>query len=96
MYNKTYYVYLLTNRYNNVIYTGVTNNLNVRIYNHKLGLGSFFTSKYKVTKLVYYEVWPDIKAAISREKQIKAGSRKKKIALIDSNNPNWDDLYLEL
>ena len=83
----------MTNRFNTVLYTGVTNNIAERVYNHKLGLGGRFTNKYRLMKLVYYEVWPDIKAAINREKQIKAGSRTKKISLIESMNPDWEDLY---
>ena len=93
---NNYYVYIMANRFNTVLYTGVTNSLAERIYHHKLGFGGSFTSKYRVTKLVYYEVWPDINAAITREKQIKAGSRAKKIALIISMNTDWVDLYNQL
>ncbi len=89
---KHYYVYIMTNRYNTVLYTGVTNNLLRRVWEHRNGRGSQFTSKYRVTKLVYFEETTDVRAAIAREKQIKAGSRAKKIALIESINPEWLDL----
>ena len=90
-----YSVYILTNRYNSVLYTGVTNNLERRVLEHRSGKGSRFTSKYNVHKLVYFESSDDINEAISREKQIKAGSRQQKIALIDSMNPEWKDLFEE-
>lgn len=95
---KTYggYVYLMTNKYNTVIYTGVTDNLQKRVHQHKEGFVSGFTEKYNITKLVYYEVFDTIEGAIAREKQIKAGSRKKKIALIMSMNPAFKDLYPEI
>lgn len=93
MNNILYYVYLASNKNNTVIYTGVTNNLIRRIYEHKNKLISSFTSKYNVTKLVYYEVFTDIRNAIAREKLIKAGSRKKKIYLIETMNPTYRDLY---
>ena len=91
-----YYVYILTNQNNTVLYTGVTNNLTRRVHEHKQGLGGKFTNKYNITKLIYYEQGDDIKAAIEREKQIKAGSRQKKTDLINSLNPNWDDLHEEI
>jgi putative endonuclease len=94
--DKRYYVYIITNTRNTVLYTGVTNNLQYRIYEHKDGIGSAFTKKYKLYKLVYYEVVENILAAITREKQIKGGSRQKKIDLINSLNPEWKDLYNEL
>lgn len=93
MQSKNYYVYIATNKTNRVLYTGVTNNLVKRIYEHKNKFVSSFTSKYKVDKLIYYEIFNDINEAISREKQIKAGSRTKKIKLIQSMNPNFEDLY---
>ncbi|MDI6758917.1 MAG: GIY-YIG nuclease family protein [Candidatus Omnitrophota bacterium] len=93
---KEGYVYLLTNKMNTVIYTGVTNNLEKRIYEHKEKLVEGFTKKYKVDKIVYYEVFDGIEEAIVREKQIKAGSRKKKIGLITSSNPDFKDLYYQL
>ena len=90
------YVYLMTNKRDTVIYTGVTSNLIKRVYEHREGLAEGFTKKYNVKKLVYYEIADDIESAIVREKQIKAGSRKKKIALIKSTNPAFKDLYPEL
>ncbi|MEK9138650.1 MAG: GIY-YIG nuclease family protein [Bacteroidota bacterium] len=89
-------VYIMTNKSNTVLYTGVTNNLVRRVYEHKQKLVKGFTSKYNVTKLVYYEASTDINSAIAREKQIKAGSRRKKIALIESMNPEWKDLLEDL
>ena len=79
-----------------VLYTGVTSDLIKRIYEHKEKLAKSFTGKYNINKLVYYEVFDDITNAISREKQIKAGSRRKKIELINSMNNEWKDLYPEL
>ena len=90
--SKQYYVYIMANKYNTVLYTGVTNNLTRRVYEHKNGQGGGFTSKYNVNKLVFYEVTSDVKAAIAREKQIKAGSRAKKLKLIEEMNPEWQDL----
>ena len=90
------YVYLMTNKRNTVIYTGVTANLEKRVYEHREGLVEGFTKKYNVKKLVYYEVAETIETAIAREKQIKAGSRKKKMDLIKSMNPAFKDLYPEL
>ena len=96
MAEKQYCVYIMTNNYNTVLYTGVTNDLQRRVLEHKSGKGSAFTSKYNITKLVYFEVTNDIHAAIAREKQIKAGSRQKKFDLINSMNPKWNDLLEEL
>jgi putative endonuclease len=90
---KVYYVYIMTNKYNTVLYTGVTNDLNRRVGEHKSKIGSTFTTKYKVVKLVYYEFFPYILNAIAREKQIKAGSRQRKIDLIVKRNPTWEELY---
>ena len=90
---KNYYVYILTNKRNTVLYTGVTNNLKKRVYEHKNKLASGFTKKYNINKLVYYEVFDDVYNAITREKQIKGGSRKKKLALITTKNSTWSDLY---
>ena len=89
-----YYVYILSNITGTTIYTGVTNDLVRRIYEHKnhLDKGSF-TDKYDVTKLVYYEIASDIRAAIEREKQIKGWNRARKNKLIQSKNPKWEDLY---
>ena len=91
-----YYVYIMTNKSNNVLYTGVTNDLKKRIYEHKEKLIEGFTKRYNLTKLMYFETCGDIQSAISREKQIKAGSRQKKIDLINSINNKWLDLYNEL
>ena len=89
-----YYVYILTNKNHNVLYTGITSNLIKRVYEHKNHLDQdSFTSKYNVTKLVYFEETTDVKAAIEREKQIKSWSRSRKIGLIFEANPNWTDLY---
>jgi len=93
---KQYFVYIMTNDTNTVLYTGVTNNLLRRVAEHKSGTGSTFTSKYKTTKLVYYESSSDINLAIFREKQIKGGSRQKKMDLVTSLNPGWKDLLDEL
>jgi putative endonuclease len=90
------YVYLMTNKINTVIYTGVTSNLIKRIYEHKEKIVEGFTKKYNLNKLVYYEVLDSIEEAILREKQIKAGSRVKKLALIKSANSEFRDLYNEL
>ena len=90
---RQYYVYIMTNRKNTVLYVGVTGDLIKRVYEHKAKLAGGFTSKYNIVKLVYYEVFEDIENAISREKQIKAGSRQKKVWLIDSTNRKWYDLY---
>ena len=93
---KEGYIYILFNRKNGTLYVGVTSDLIKRIYQHKNKLIEGFTKKYGVDKLGYYEICNDIESAISREKQIKAGSRKKKIDLIEKINPNWDDLYYSL
>jgi putative endonuclease len=94
--SEQYYIYLMTNKDNTVLYTGVTNDLIKRVYEHKEKLIAGFTSKYNVNKLVYYEIFTDINSAIAREKQIKAGSRQKKIDLVNSMNPEWRDLYDDL
>jgi len=86
----------MTNKNNTVLYTGVTNDLKRRVYEHKEKLIDGFTKKYNVNKLVYFKFTSDINSAIQREKQIKAGSRQKKIDLINSINPEWKDLYNEL
>jgi putative endonuclease len=90
--SNTYYVYIATNDKHYILYTGVTNSIRRRIYEHKQGIGSRFTKKYKVNKLVYFEEYQNINEAIAREKQIKKGSRKSKLLLIHILNPNWDDL----
>ncbi len=89
-----YYVYILSTKDNKVIYTGVTNNLRKRVYEHKNSLDpKSFTSRYHVNKLVYYEYTTDVRAAIEREKQIKGWNRKRKNKLIESKNPDWKELY---
>jgi len=91
---RQYYVYIMTNR-SRTLYTGVTNNLERRVYEHKHKIGSKFTNKYNITRLVYYEIFSDIRDAISYEKQIKGWLRAKKIALIESVNPEWEDSSVE-
>ncbi|OGX03212.1 MAG: hypothetical protein A3G87_02760 [Omnitrophica bacterium RIFCSPLOWO2_12_FULL_50_11] len=93
---KRGYVYLLTNKANSVLYTGVTSDLAKRIYEHKKKVVDGFTKKYNVEKLVYYETLDSIEEAISREKQIKGWLRRKKNDLIESMNPGWKDLYGEV
>ena len=89
-----YYVYILTNQNNSVLYVGVTNDLVRRVHEHKNHLDKdSFTSKYNVTKLVYFEVSGDVEAAIAREKQIKSWKRNQKIALVMESNPRMIDLY---
>ena len=87
-----YYIYILTNYTNKVLYTGMTNNLCRRTYEHKLDVNESFSRKYKTHKLVYYEEYSHPQDAIAREKQIKGFLRMKKIALIEEMNPNWKDL----
>ncbi|MHC4117595.1 MAG: GIY-YIG nuclease family protein [Planctomycetota bacterium] len=90
---NTYWVYIMTNAGNTVLYTGVTNDLRRRVAQHRNGKGPKFTSKYNVTKLIFYESFGRIQDAIAAEKKIKAGSRAKKVELIDGMNPQWLDLY---
>jgi putative endonuclease len=87
-----YWVYIMTNKPRGVLYTGVTNDINRRVYEHKQKTVPGFTSRYNITRLVYCESTTDVAAAIEREKQIKGWLRSKKIALIESINPKWDDL----
>ena len=89
---RQYYVYIVTNGWNRVLYTGMTNDLEKRIYQHKHKLVGGFTSRYNASNLVYYEACEDVLSVIAREKQIKGWTRKKKIALIESMNPDWGDL----
>ena len=92
--NMEYYVYILSNKLNTAIYTGVTKDLVRRIYEHKHHLDpDSYTSKYDITKLVYFESTSDIHAAIAREKQIKGWNRKRKNKLVESRNPSWAELY---
>jgi len=96
MNEKQGYVYIMTNSADKVIYTGVTSDLKKRVYEHKEKLVEGFTKKYGIDKLIYYEVSDDMITAISREKQIKGGSRSRKLNLIRSANPDFRDLYYEL
>ncbi len=93
---KQYCVYIMSNRHNTVLYTGVTNNLRRRVSEHREGRGGQFTREYNVKKLVYYEATADVKSALAREKQIKGGSRRRKIDLVNGMNPEWKDLCDEL
>ncbi|MDD5376601.1 MAG: GIY-YIG nuclease family protein [Candidatus Gracilibacteria bacterium] len=93
MTEKIFAVYILSNKNRSVLYTGVTSNLPKRIYEHKHKITPGFTSRFNCSELMYYEVCDNPESAIMREKQIKAGSREKKVMLIDSMNPTWKDLY---
>src|SRR3989344_1571607 len=86
---RVYYVYILTNQRNTVLYTGITNNLRRRLYEHRTNKGYHFTKRYNITKLVLFEEYASVIDAIRREKQIKAGSRKRKEELINAVNPEW-------
>lgn len=90
------YVYILFNKRNGTLYVGVTSDLIKRIYEHKNKFVEGFTKKYSIDKLGYYEVFDDIVSAIEREKQLKAGNRKKKLQLIEKVNPEWKDLYFDI
>lgn len=94
--DKQYYVYIMTNKRDTVLYVGITNDLIVRVYEHKEKLAHGFIRKYNIVKLVYYEVFEDMENAILREKQIKAGPRQKRIQLINTMNREWRDLHAEL
>jgi len=89
-------VYLLTNKPDGTLYTGVTSDLSRRVWQHKNSVMKGFSARYNLNRLVYFELFEDIYEAISREKQIKAGSRKAKTKLIEHNNPEWRDLYTEV
>jgi len=92
---RSYYVYIMSSP-SRTLYTGMTNNLARRAHEHKAGLVPGFTTKYRITRLVYVEQTDDVRAAIAREKQIKSWSRAKKVALIESVNPQWHDLAEDL
>ena len=94
--NRQYYVYITTNKANTVFYTGVANDLRRRVYEHRQRVVGSFTQRYNATKLVFFEVCSDIEAAITREKQIKGGSRRDKIELIRAANEGWRDLGEDL
>ncbi len=91
---QLFYVYILSNIRNTVLYTGVTNDIKRRIYEHKMGMNDGFTKKYHINKLVYFEVFEYIDLAIAREKQIKGYSREKKVKLIEAKNPEWNELLV--
>ena len=92
--SKSYYVYMMSNWNNKVLYVGVTNNLERRVYEHKNKISSGFTAKYNVNKLVYFEETNDVETAIEYEKKIKGWRREKKNELINKRNPEWNDLSL--
>ena len=96
MKNKQYYIYIMTNKNNKVLYVGVTNDLKRRVYEHKEKLVDGFTKKYNIANLVYYESTENVESAIEREKKIKGGSRTKKVALVERMNKEWRDLYEEI
>jgi putative endonuclease len=91
-----YCVYILTNQRHTVLYTGVTSDLKRRVYQHRKKLVPGFTHRYNVSKLVYFECANDPTVAIAREKQIKAGSRRRKIELVNNMNPGWRELYYDI
>ena len=93
---ETYYVYMMANKHNNVLYIGVTNNLIRRVYEHKRGLSHGFTKKYNCHKLVWFQQTNDITSAITQEKQMKKWQREYKENVIREMNPEWKDLYAEL
>ncbi|KAA3635160.1 MAG: GIY-YIG nuclease family protein [Calditrichaeota bacterium] len=93
---KTYFIYILASKKNGTLYIGVTNDLKRRVYEHKNNLVKGFTTEYNVDKLVYYEMTENISVAIAREKQLKKWKRSYKLALIEKNNPMWEDLYTSL
>ncbi len=93
---KYSYIYILFNKRNGTLYTGVSANLVKRVYEHKQKIVEGFTKKYSIDKFGYYEIFDNIENAITREKQIKAGSRKNKIKLIETINPEWKDLYYDI
>ena len=91
-----YYIYIMTNKNNSTLYTGVTDDLQRRIIEHKSGKGGSFTKRYNINKLVYFETGDKIHEAIEREKQIMAGSRQNKLDFINLVNPEWNDLFEEM
>ena len=96
MSGRNYAVYILANKRNGTLYIGVTNNLSLRVFQHKSTKGSEFTAKYGVRTLVWYEYYSDVNEAIAREKQLKKWRRRWKLDLIEAFNPNWADLYERL
>ena len=96
MNNKTYYVYIMASKRNGTLYIGVTNDLIRRVYEHKTNVVEGFTEKYRVHKLVYWEQSDSVESALQREKQLKRWNRQWKIALIEKENSNWEDMYEQL
>ena len=96
MNNKTYYVYIMASKRNGTLYVGVTNDLIRRVYEHKTNVVEGFTEKYRVHKLVYWEQSDSVESALQREKQLKRWNRQWKIALIEKENSNWQDMYEQL
>ena len=96
MKQKHFYIYMMTNKRKGTIYTGVTNDLTVRVWQHKNNIFEGFTKKYKLYKLVHYEQYEDINSAIEREKQVKKWRRQWKLELIEKLNPEWNDLYEDI
>ena len=94
MYQNTYYVYILTNWNNKIMYVGITNNLQRRLYEHQHELVDGFTKKYHIHKLVYYDCCGEVTSAIAREKEIKGWTRARKNALVESKNPNWEEITI--
>jgi putative endonuclease len=94
--SKSYFVYILASKRNGTLYIGVTNNLAYRVWQHREGVASKFTKKYGVTRLVYFEVYDDVQAAIALETRLKKYKRQWKINLIQARNEHWDDLYESL
>jgi len=90
------YVYIMDSKRNGTLYTGVTSDLIMRVWQHKQGTGSKFTAKYQINRLVFYEPYKDIDAAIAREKQLKNWKREWKVELIETDNPYWRDLYPDI
>ena len=93
---RQYYIYIMTNINNTTLYTGVTNDLQQRVIEHRTGKAGSFTTRYNINKLVYFEAGDKIHEAMEREKQIKAGSRQDKLDLINTFNPEWNDLFEEM
>ena len=96
MNNKTYYVYIMASKRNGTLYVGVTNDLIRRVYEHKTNVVEGFTEKYRVHKLVYWEQSDSVESALQREKQLKRWNRQWKIALIEKENSDWEDMYEQL
>jgi putative endonuclease len=93
---KSYYVYILASKRNGTLYVGITNDLIKRVWQHKNDIAGGFTKKYQIHKLAYFEETNDVESAIKREKQLKQWNRKWKLDLIESKNPDWKDLYIDL